>query len=124
MNESPPRLDLLPAIPSDADGPVFDAPWQAQAFAMTLSLYERGVFTWQEWASALSEQIRSAEHPQDSDPAELYYLQWLSALETLVSTKGVSSALELGRYQRAWHKAAERTAHGAPIVLRDEDLTH
>jgi nitrile hydratase accessory protein len=123
MNEVVKHLDLLPGIPRDTDGPVFDAPWQAQAFAMTLSLYERGVFTWQEWANALSEQIRSAEQPQDSEPGELYYLQWLNALEALVSTKGVSSARELDRYQRAWHNAAHRTAHGAPIVLCDEDLT-
>ena len=54
---NPPPLDSLPGLPRDADGPVFEAPWQAHAFAMTLSLHERGVFTWSEWASALSEQI-------------------------------------------------------------------
>ena len=36
----------------DADGPVFREPWEAQAFAMTLVLHERGVFTWKEWAAA------------------------------------------------------------------------
>ncbi len=34
-------------IPRDKDGaPVFATPWEAQAFAMTLALYERGLFTW------------------------------------------------------------------------------
>jgi Nitrile hydratase beta subunit, N-terminal len=38
-------------IPRDGDGgPVFEAPWQANAFAMTLALHQRGVFTWTEWA--------------------------------------------------------------------------
>ena len=30
------------AFPCDAEGPVFREPWEAQAFAMTLSLYDRG----------------------------------------------------------------------------------
>ena len=33
-------------IPRDDDGePVFREPWEAQAFAMTLALHERGLFT-------------------------------------------------------------------------------
>ena len=51
----PPEVDLgaLPALPRDDAGPVFSAPWEAQAFAMTLSLHARGVFTWREWADVL-----------------------------------------------------------------------
>ena len=37
----------LPDLPRDEDGPVFREPWEAQAFAMALALYERGLFTWQ-----------------------------------------------------------------------------
>ena len=33
----------VPGLPCDAEGPVFGAPWQAQAFAMTLALYERSL---------------------------------------------------------------------------------
>ena len=37
----------IPGIPCDAEGPVFREPWEAQAFAMALSLplHERGLFT-------------------------------------------------------------------------------
>jgi len=31
----------LPDLPRDAAGPVFKAPWEAQAFAMALALHER-----------------------------------------------------------------------------------
>ena len=41
-------IDTLQAIPRDEDGPVFDTPWQAQAFAMTVKLHEAGVFEWNE----------------------------------------------------------------------------
>ncbi len=40
--------------------PVFEEPWQAHAFAMTVSLHERGVFTWSEWSHALSQEISPA----------------------------------------------------------------
>ena len=40
------RTQAVPSIPRDADGPVFREPWEAQAFAMTLALHERGLFTW------------------------------------------------------------------------------
>ena len=122
MSTNQPHLDALPGLPRDAEGPVFEAPWQAHAFAMTLSLHERGVFTWSEWATALSEEIRSAQWARDSDRGDTYYLHWLKALEALVSRKGVTSNVELARYERAWRNAAQRTVHGAPIVLSDVDL--
>src|SRR5437588_10244313 len=35
--------DLPPGIAHDAQGPVFREPWEAQAFAMALALYDRGL---------------------------------------------------------------------------------
>ena len=32
-------------IPRNDDGPVFREPWEAEAFALALSLNERGLFT-------------------------------------------------------------------------------
>ena len=122
MNTNLPPLNALPSLPRDADGPVFEAPWQAHAFAMTLSLHEQGVFTWTEFAAALSEEIRFAQKAGDPDRGDTYYLHWLKALEELVTRKGVTSSVELARYERAWHHAAERTVHGAPIVLSEVDL--
>ena len=48
----------MPGLPQDAGGPVFSEPWEAKAFAMTLRLHERGLFTWPEWAQALAEQAK------------------------------------------------------------------
>jgi nitrile hydratase accessory protein len=75
----------LPGIPLDADSPVFNEPWEARAFAMTLALHERGVFTWQQWADALSRQITEARSAGDADLGGTYYQHWLRALESLVS---------------------------------------
>jgi nitrile hydratase accessory protein len=112
----------VPSIPRDADDPVFREPWEAQAFAMTLALHARGVFTWPEWATALAAEIKRAQAAGDPDTGETYYLHWLAALERLVSEKGVATHETLHRYRDAWDHACDRTPHGMPIELRDEDF--
>lgn len=122
MKSAAAELQALPLLPRDADGPIFKAPWEAHAFAMTLKLHERGVFSWAEWAAALSRAITVAQAAGDADLGETYYQHWLDALEALVTTKQVSSADELRRYRAAWDHAADRTPHGQPIVLERSDF--
>jgi len=112
----------IPDIPVDADGPVFRQPWEAQAFAMALTLHARGVFTWTEWAATLADEIRRAQAKGDADTGETYYLHWLATLERLVAEKGVASAATLDRYRDAWDHAADRTPHGRPIELTPDDF--
>lgn len=107
---------------TSAEGPVFAEPWQAQAFAMTLQLHQRGLFTWPEWAAALTAQIHQAQQAGDADLGNTYYHHWLAALETLVAAKGAAPAAELARCARAWDHAADRTPHGQPIVLQPADF--
>ncbi|TMJ03262.1 MAG: nitrile hydratase accessory protein [Alphaproteobacteria bacterium] len=112
----------LPDLPQDADGPVFGEPWEAQAFAMTLALHERGLFKWPEWAAALAAEIKRAQAAGDPDTGETYYHHWLNALERLVAEKGVTDTSTLARYQHAWDHAADRTPHGEPIELSPQDF--
>jgi nitrile hydratase accessory protein len=116
-------VSAVPGIPRDGDGPVFREPWEAHAFAMALTLHERGVFTWSEWAAALTEEIARAQGDGDPDTGETYYLHWLATLEKLVAAKGVSSSETLHRYRDAWDHAADRTPHGKPIELKAEDFS-
>ena len=116
-------VSAVPGIPIDSDGPVFREPWEAHAFAMALTLHERGVFTWSEWAAALAEEIAGAQKAGDPDTGETYYLHWLATLEKLVAAKGVSSSETLHRYRDAWDRACDRTPHGKPIELRAEDFS-
>ena len=113
----------LPGMPGGAtDGPVFAEPWQAQAFAMTLALHQKGLFTWPEWAQALAAQVTAAQAAGDADHGDTYYRHWLAALESLVASKGASTLAELAQYQRAWDHAADRTPHGQPIQLLQGDF--
>jgi nitrile hydratase accessory protein len=115
--------EAVPSIPRDAEGPVFREPWEAQAFAMTLALHARGLFTWPEWAATLGEEIKRAQALGDPDTGETYYQHWLAALERIVAAKGVTDAHMLDRYRAAWALAAARTPHGTPIVLAPGDFT-
>jgi len=114
--------DAVPTIPCDAEGPVFREPWEAQAFAMTLALHERGLFSWKEWAEALALEIKRAQAGGDPDTGETYYQHWLAALEQLVAQKGVATREALARYRDAWDHACERTPHGQPIELKPDDF--
>src|SRR5690606_17564739 len=80
----------VPGIPRDEEGPVFREPWEAQAFAMAVTLHGRGLFTWPEWAATLAAEIKRAQAAGDPDTGETYYLHWLAALERLVAEKGVA----------------------------------
>ena len=113
----------LAGLPRDADGPVFNAPWEAQAFAMTLMLHERALFTWPEWAQALARRVAAAQASGDPDLGDTYYRHWLAALEDIVAEKKAGTAAEMLRFHQAWDHAADRTPHGQPIDLRPEDFT-
>ena len=112
----------LQDLPRDDDGPVFREPWEAQAFAIALSLHERGLFTWNEWAAALADEIKIAQAGGDPDTGTTYYRHWLATLEKLVATKGVATLETQHRYRDAWDHAADRTPHGKPIELKPEDF--
>ena len=113
-----PDLSQAGVHPPVEDGaPVFREPWEAQAFAMTLALHTRGVFTWKEWAAALATAIRDAQAAGDADTGETYYGHWLTALERItVQKRIVTDALRETR-KAEWEAAARRTPHGEPIRL-------
>ena len=117
-----PRTDLfpppeLPALPRDEGGPVFKAPWEAQAFAMAVKLHEAGHFTWREWAERLAAEIKRAGERGDPDLGTTYYEHWLAALERIVAEKGLVGAEELSRRKAEWETAARETPRGRPIEL-------
>ncbi|PLX39541.1 MAG: nitrile hydratase accessory protein [Hyphomicrobiales bacterium] len=110
-------LDAIPSLPRDDNGPIFAAPWQAQAFAMTVALHEAGLFTWPEWTETFAAEIKRAQAEGDPDLGDTYYLHWLAALETIVTDKGAATAETLMEVKDAWDRAAHATPHGQPIVL-------
>jgi nitrile hydratase accessory protein len=119
---APCALEAVPSIPYGPDGPVFREPWEAHAFAIVLTLHERGLFAWPEWAATLADEIKRAQAAGDPDTGGTYYRHWLAALERIVADKAAAGAPILARYRQAWERAAARTPHGSPIELAPSDF--
>ncbi len=103
--------------PPGVDTPVFAEPWQAETFALTVVLHEKGLFSWSEWAEALSSEVKKAGAVSDGSD---YYEHWLAALEKLLASKGIAQALEIDVLAAAWERAAHATPHGKPILLEND----
>ncbi len=99
------------------DAPVFAEPWQAQAFAMTVALHDQGLFSWAEWAQALSVQVKKPDAAADGHD---YYEHWLAALEDLLVAKGLADRADVDAMAEAWERAAHATPHGKPILLEND----
>ncbi|MGH7248107.1 MAG: nitrile hydratase accessory protein [Pseudomonadota bacterium] len=110
------------SIPRNDGGPVFREPWEAQAFALAVSLNERGLFSWTEWAKILGEEIKKAQAAGDPDTGETYYRHWLATLERIVAEKGLTDVRTLAGTRDAWERACARTPHGTPIELQSDDF--
>ena len=111
------RLAALPPVPRDEEGPVFAEPWQAQAFALAVTLSEQGYFSWKEWATALAAQLKAAASRGEPDDGSRYYHHWVEALERLVTEKGLAEGPQLNVRKEAWADAYRHTPHGQPVVL-------
>ena len=95
---------------------MFPAPWAARAFALAVTLNERGLFSWTEWSENLGAAVSRMADENQGDP-ESYWRAWLAALEELLGRKQVADSHDLLELQDAWREAAERTPHGQPIEL-------
>jgi nitrile hydratase accessory protein len=100
------------------DPAVFAEPWQAQAFALAVKLFELGYFSWKEWAEALGKQLKTAARRGQPDDGSRYYEHWVGALEQLLQAKGLLDAAALCERKRAWADAYRYTPHGEPVDLR------
>lgn len=117
-HERPPLLAQSFGLPLSPEGaPVFDEPWQANAFAMAVHLNERGVFSWSEWAEVLSDELHRPEGRSDGSD---YFDCWVRALARIVSELSIASPAEIDGLTRAWQRAAEATPHGEPIALSND----
>jgi nitrile hydratase len=123
------------ALPRDAAEPVFPEPWQAHAFAVVISLYQDGHYTWAEWDDYLGYHIQAPGHfggatAEDADAAETgeaepdasktnyspflaacerdgsrFYHLWLAAAEHLLDARGLVTEAELAERIAVFEKA-------------------
>lgn len=102
------------AIPPDA---VLGEPWQAEALALAIALQESGRIEAGEWSAALAEAIEAARLRGDPADGSTYGSHVLTALEGILTRKGLLSHSALTARRQAWEKAHRRTPHGLPVAL-------
>lgn len=136
----PPENRLSPgsgqAAAGEAPGlpPGMSEPWQAQLFALTVHLNERGLFDWSTWARyfgpALARHQQAAfaaargadpcstgpAGPASSDTLRDYFLAWQEALEQLLAEREIALPLDIGL--RAQASGCYPRLARAPLVFR------
>ena len=112
------HIPELPRLPRDDERPVFEAPWEAQAFALAVKLSELGYFSWKTWARTLAEELAAADARGDPEDGSGYYHHWVAALERLVAGRDLIDLAALTERKNAWAEAYRRTPHGQPVELR------
>jgi len=88
---------LAKTLPVRVDGAMtFAAPWEAKAFAIIVELAQAGHFSWAEWVECFSKEVAAATAVEAAGGTpKTYYEQWLSAAETLLVDKGMTSREQL-----------------------------
>jgi nitrile hydratase accessory protein len=87
-----PAIAVMPgaeALPRSSGELVFHADWERRAFALAVTLCERGVYTWDEFRENLIAAIAAAETTAHENDAPGYYEHWLHSLERMLVEKGV-----------------------------------
>lgn len=101
----------------DLDGPVFDKPWQSQAFALVVSMHKAGLFRWKDWAETFTAEIDAAPALPGESVNDAYYRQWVAALEKMVASLGLVADGDVSSRAQEWRQAYLNTPHGKPILL-------
>jgi nitrile hydratase accessory protein len=117
MKDTRLSIDNLPSLLRDQEGPVFNQPWEAKAFALAVRLTEAGCFTWSEWVKIFSLEIEAAQERADPDLGDTYYQHWLNALERICTEKGLVGGEAMRRRKSTWRLAYLNTPHGQPVDL-------
>jgi nitrile hydratase accessory protein len=112
--------DFSQGSPDAVKDPIFSEPWEADTFAMLVALEKQGLFSWSEWGDALGAEIKAKSSV--SDTGADYYRYVLTALENILAKKEIVPDGLLKQYQAGWANVAERTPHGQPLELTEDDL--
>jgi nitrile hydratase accessory protein len=107
----------LPGLMGDEAGHTFDAPWEAQAFALVVQLSKTGHFGWNEWVRVFSQEIARSPARAGESENDTYYRQWLDALERIVVEKRLLAPGDTQVRASAWYAAYLNTPHGQPVDL-------
>jgi nitrile hydratase accessory protein len=100
------------------EGAVFAEPWEAQVFALAVTLSSQGLYSWREWTETLGGELAQISGDTQALNETRHYLHWLTALERIAVAKGIVDKQALAVRKRQWIEAYGSTPHGQPVELR------
>lgn len=114
--------------PPGEDDVVFEAPWQARAFALTVALRREGDFPWEAFQTRLIEELEDVEGgaaasagAEETEAA--YYRAWLAAVERLLLEEDILEDEELAERVTAF-ASGERDASEFVVGDHGHDHSH
>ncbi|MCV3270403.1 nitrile hydratase accessory protein [Roseobacter sinensis] len=102
---------------SGAPEPVFNEPWHAQVFALTVHLHEAGHFDWPDWARRFGATLERHGLHKDLDGGDDYFTAWIETLEALLAGLDLAQADQVAAVKADWEAAYLGTPHGEPVTL-------
>jgi len=104
---------------NNAPEPVFEQPWHAQLFALTVHLNEAGHFVWADWAHRFGATLKQHGLSKELNGGEDYFAAWLETLEGFLAEIDMANPDQVEQMRAAWETAYLSTAHGDPVTLDD-----
>ena len=101
----------------DAPTPVFEEPWHAQVFAITVALNETGVFQWTDWVSRFGAKLKQRGLNRDLNGGSDYFQAWIETLEDFLADQKIALPNDLQVLKSAWKQAYLQTPHGQSVKI-------
>ncbi len=101
----------------DEPTPAFEEPWQAQVFAITVTLNEAGVFQWTDWASMFGATLKQHGLNRDLNGGSDYFQAWIETLEDFLADQKIALPM-ICSLKSAWTQAYLQTPHGQPVKIQ------
>ena len=90
------NMDETTALPRQNGELLFEAPWEARAFGLAVTLNEQGAYPWRDFSQKLADHLSTIESNGDTaGETAIYYEQWLATLEEMAIANGLLTQEEL-----------------------------
>ena len=93
-------------------------PWQGQLYAITLAIFDKGIFTKQEFMLTFRKNYSIKMKLHSFDYESDFFLVWLASLESIIVELKFGVRAELIGLKNKWRTAFLRSQHGKPINIQ------
>ncbi len=90
-------------------------PWQGQLYAITLAIFDKGIFTKQDFMLCFRKNLSKKVGLQSLDYDDDFFLAWLVSLESIIIDLKLGLPVELNELKSKLRTAFLNAQHGKPV---------